>query len=302
MDVFRVKQSRHRGFQWLRRAHHRLRQSYQLVSLTLKEFVRHRGQLLAAALAFYTLLSLAPLVIVAVAVAGMVLGRGTAHAEMIRVLHETVGENAAAVIDAWVAEASESGELASLVGVGLMLGAASKLGKQLREALNQVWDIDADALIPGLRTLLRRRLVSLGLAIAAGPALLVIVTSRALLSALHGVWFGSAQALGVVIQALQIAFSLATAAGLFAMIFRIMPDAKVSWKSAWRGGAVASVLFNAGNALVGLYLGSASAAAPYGAAGSVLVLLLWLHFSAHILLLAAEFTQVQAKWTAPPFA
>lgn len=291
-----------RSAHWLRRGHHGLRQGYHLVSSTLKEFVRHRGQLLAAALAFYSLLSLAPLVIVAVAIAGMVLGRGTAHAEMLRVLHETVGESAAAVIDTWVMEASDAGELASLVGVGLMLGAASKLGKQLREALNQVWDIDADALIPDLRTLLRRRLVSFGLAIAAGPLLLVIVSSRALLSALHGVWFGSAQALGVLIQVLQLAFSLATAAGLFALIFRIVPDAEVSWKSAWRGGVVASVLFNLGNALVGLYLGRAGAAAPYGAAGSVLVLLLWLHFSAHIVLIAAEFTQVQAKRTKPPLA
>jgi membrane protein len=273
----------------------RLRRGYQLARLTLREFARHRGQLLAAALAFHTLLALAPLVIVAVAIAGMVLGRGAAHAEMTRVLHETMGEAGASVIDAWVVDASSRGELASAIGVGLMLLAASKLGTRLREALNQVWDIDADALVPGLRTLLRRRVVAFSLAIAAGPVLLVVVSSRALLSSLHGVWFGSAQTLGIVIELLQIALSLATVAGTFAMVFRYVPDASVSWKSAWRGGVVASLLLNAGNALLGLYLARAGTAAPYGAAGSVLVLLLWLHFSARVFLIAAEFTQIQAK-------
>jgi membrane protein len=272
----------------------RFRRGYQLIRLTLQEFVRHRGQLLAAAIAFYTLLSLAPLVIIAVAIAGMVLGRGTAHEEMTRVLHQTMGAQSASVIEAWVAEASRGGELASVVGIGLMLLAASKLGTRLRQALNQVWDIDADAIIPGLRTVLRRRLIAVALAIAAGPILLVVVSSRALLSALHQVWFASAQMLGVLIQLLQIAFSLATVMGVFAIIFRYVPDARVSWKAAWQGGLMASVLFNVGNALVGLYLGRAGTA-PFGVAASVLVLLAWLQFSAHILLIAAEFTKLQAK-------
>jgi membrane protein len=276
---------------WLRRA-------YPLARLTLQEFARHRGQLLAAALAFYTLLSMAPLVIVAVAIAGMVLGSGLAHAEMARMLDETLGAKSAAVIDEWVAEASQGGELASVVGVGLMLLAASKLGTRLREALNQIWDLDADALIPNLRTLLRRRVVAFSLAIAAGPTLLLIVSSRALLSVLHEAWFASAQALGLLIQALQLTSSLAIVAGLFAVIFRYVPDARVSWKSAWTGAIVTSVLFNAGNALVGLYLGRAGAAAPYGAAASVLVLLVYLHFSATIFLIAAELTQIQAKRSA----
>jgi membrane protein len=280
-----------RSLAWLRRA-------YQLTRLTLQEFARHRGHLLAAALAFYTLLSLAPLIIVAVAIAGMVLGSGLAHAEMARVLHDTVGEKGAGLIEEWVAVASEGGELASIVGLVLMLLAASKLGTRLREALNQIWDIDADALIPDWRTLLRRRLVAFALAIAAGPTLLLIVSSRAVLSVLRDGWLGSAQALGVLIQLFQLTFSLAIVAGLFAVIFRYVPDARVSWKSAWVGSIMTSVLFNAGNALVGLYLGSASAAAPYGAAGSVLVLLVYLHFSAYIFVIAAEFTQVRAKRSA----
>lgn len=274
------------------------RRAYQLARLTLQEFARHRGQLLAAALAFYTLLSLAPLVIVAVAIAGMVLGRGVARAEMARMLDETVGAKSATVIEQWVAQASQGGELASVVGAGLMLLAASKLGTRLREALNQIWDLDADALVPDLRTLLRRRVVALSLAIATGPTLLLIVASRALLSVLHEAWFGSAQALGLLIQLLQLASSLAIVAGLFAVIFRYVPDVRVSWKSAWTGASMVSVLFNAGNALVGVYLGRAGAAAPYGAAASVLVLLVYLHFSATVFLIVAELTQVLAKRSA----
>jgi membrane protein len=279
--------------------HTRLRSVYELTRHTLSEFARHRGKLLAAALAFHTLMAMAPLVIVAVATAGIVLGRGAAHDEMTRVLHDTVGEKGASIVDDWVVQASRDGEVASAIGVGLMLLAASKLGTRLREALNQIWDIDADALIPGLRTYVRRRLIAFALAVSAGPILLVIFASRALMTALNDVWFSAAPGLGVLVQLLQIALSLALVAALFAVVFRYVPDTSVSWKAAWNGSVLASVLFNVGNAAVGLYLGSASTAAPYGAAGSVLVILLWLHFSAHIFLIGAELTQIHTRRSAP---
>jgi membrane protein len=181
-----------------------------------------------------------------------------------------------------------------------MLWAASKLGTRLREALNQIWDIDADALIPGLRTLLRRRLVAFALAVSAGPILLVIFASRTLLTALNDVWFASTPGLGLLIQLIQIALSLVLVAALFMLVFRYVPDTNVSWSAAWNGSVLTSLLFNIGNAAAGLYLGSATTAAPYGAAGSVLVILLWLHFSAHIFLIGAELTQIHARRSAPP--
>jgi membrane protein len=276
----------------------RLRSGYELARQTLSEFARHRGKLLAAALAFHTLIAMAPLVIVAVATAGIVLGRGAAHEEMTRVLHDTVGEQGASIVDDWVSQASQGGEVASVVGIALMVWAASKLGTRLREALNQIWDIHADALIPGLRTLLRRRLVAFALAVSAGPILLVIFASRALLTALNDVWFGSAPGLGLLIQLLQVALSLVLVAALFMLVFRHVPDTTVSWSAAWSGSVLTSLLFNVGNAAAGIYLGSASTA-PYGAAASVLVILLWLHFSAHIFLIGAEFTQIHARRSAP---
>jgi membrane protein len=275
----------------------RLRQSYELVRQTLDAFARHRGGLLAAALAFHTLLSLAPLVIVAVATAGIVLGQGAAHAEMTRVLYDALGAEGAAAIDSWVHEASRGGEVAGAVGIGLMLLAASKLGTRLREVLNQIWDVDPDALIPRVRDYLRRRLLAFGLVTLAGPTLLVVFVTRTVLSGLHGAPFGATAAMGALLQLAQLALSLAITAAMFAVIFRLVPDTHVSWRIAWLGSVLTSVLFNAGNALVALYLGKASTSAAYGAAGSVLVVLLWLYFSAHLFLMGAEFTQVYASAT-----
>ncbi len=272
----------------------RVRRGYQLGSQIVAEFTRHRGGLLAGALAFHALLSLAPLVIVAVAIAGVVLGRGTAHAEMNRLLLETVGEKGAAAVDEWVEQASNGVEVASFVGIGLMLLAASKLGTRLRDILNQIWDIDADAFIPSFRTYTRRRVVAFALAFAAGPTLLIVFASRTLLTGFHNLLFRSRPELGLLIELLQVALSLAIVACLSAVVFRCVPDTLVSWKNAWAGGGLASVLLNAGNALLGIYLGRASIAA-YGAASSVLVVLLWLYFSAHMFLMGAEFTHVYAN-------
>lgn len=272
----------------------RLRQGYRLARQTLDAFARHRGGLLAAALAFHTLLSLAPLVIVAVATAGIVLGQGEAHAEMTRVLYDALGPDGAAAVDSWVHEASLGGEVAGAVGIGLMLLAASKLGTRLREVLNQIWDVNPDALIPRVRDYLRRRLLAFGLVTLAGPTLLVVFVTRTVLSGLQGAPFGATPAMGVLLHVVQLTLSLALTAAVFAVIFRLVPDTHVSWRIAWLGSALTSVLFNVGNALVALYLGKASTAAAYGAAGSVLVVLLWLYFSAHLFLMGAEFTQVYA--------
>lgn len=279
------------------RLRRRLRQGYELVRQTLDAFARHRGGLLAAALAFHTLLSLAPLVIVAVATAGIVLGQGAAHAEMTRVLYDALGPKGAAAIDSWVHEASRGGEVAGAVGIGLMLVAASKLGTRLREVLNQIWDVNPDALIPRVRDYLRRRLLAFGLVTLAGPTLLVVFVTRAVLSGLHGAPLGATPAMGVLLQVAQLALSVAITAAMFAVIFRLVPDTHVSWRIAWLGSVLTSVLFNVGNTLVALYLDRASSSVTYGAAGSVLVVLLWLYFSAHLFLMGAEFTQVYASST-----
>jgi membrane protein len=276
----------------------RLYVCWELVSKTLERFSKDRGDLLAAALAFHALLSIAPLIIVAVAVAGIVLGQGTAREEVMRLLRDALGSKGAATVDGWVEQASEGGGVASVVGVLLTVLAASRFGTQLRSALNQVWNIDvymAEGFRSTVKDYLQRRVFAFALTIAAGPLLLIVFASRALLTGFYETLFSNAPWQGLVVQLIQLGFSLCTVAVISAVVFRYVPDTRVAWKNTLVGGAVTSVLFNLGNALVGVYLGHASVAAAYGAAGSLVVVLLWLYFSAQFFLLGGEFTRVYAE-------
>ncbi len=271
-----------------------LRASRELVGLTLEGFSKDRGDLLAAALAYYTLLSIAPLIIIAVAIAGMVLGEGAARREVARLLTDAMGPAAASVVEGWVEQAAAGGGIASVVGLVLVLYGASRLGDQLRNALNQIWNVAVTG--PEDWRLMvvdycKKRAFSFVVVLASGPILLFVFVSRAFVAGfsrflvLAPVW----PSIGA--QGLQLAFSVSLVALISACVFRFVPDLRVSWRSAAWGGLLTSVLFNTGNVLVSLYLARANVGAAYGAAGSAIVLLLWLQFSAYMFLLGAEFTQ-----------
>lgn len=272
----------------------RLGTIWHLLNQTLDEFSRARADLLAAALAFHALLSMAPLIIVAVAIAGLVLGEAAAHAEVTRLLQDTLGAKSAETVNGWVREASEGGGLASAVGVVLSLFTASRLGETLRNALNQIDHIDvfmAAGFRSTIENYLRRRVFAFGVVAASGPLLLLMVLSRTLLTGFHTRLFASSPWQGVIVQAAQLGISLSSVALTTALVLRYVPDTRVGWRNAWVGGLLTSVLFNIGNALVGWYLARASVTAAYGAAGSLVVVLLWLYFSAQIFLLGAGFTR-----------
>lgn len=276
----------------------RLKVAWSLIDETLDEYSRDRGDLLSAALAFYTLLSIAPLIIVAVAIAGAILGTGAARYEMTRVLGQSMGPNAAQTVMTWVDEASRARGVASIIGFALLLFGASKLVAQLRNALNQIWGVDvffAEGFKNTVQDYIRRRLFAFAAVMAAGPLLLAVFASRALLTGLHGVFFADSPFAGVVVQVTQVVFSVVVVGFIAALVFKVVPDTRIGWRSVWIGGLLTSILFNIGNALVGLYLGQASVTAAYGAAGSVVVVLLWSQFSAQLFLYGAEFTQVYAK-------
>jgi membrane protein len=276
---------------------HRLKTAYGLIEETFDEFSKDRGELVAAALAFYTLLSMAPLIIIAVAIAGTVLGRGTAENEALRLLAETMGTQAADTVRGWVEEASATGGAASFIGFALLLYTASRLTAQLRTALNQVWNVDqalAEGFQASVRGYLRRRLFAFVLVLAAGPLLLVVFASRALLSGLYHLVFPQAPLAGSLVQFAQLTFSFVLVALISAVVFKYVPDTRVGWHAVRWGAVLTSLLFNVGNWLVGLYLGHTAIAQTYGAAGSVVVVLLWLYFSAQMFLAGAEFTQVYA--------
>ena len=268
--------------------------TWEISNQTLDGFTKDRGDLLAAALAYHTLLSIAPLIIIAVAIAGMVLGEGTARQEVARLMAEAMGPAAASTVEGWVDQAAAGGGIASVVGLGLVLLGASRLGGQLRNALNQIWNVEVDS-PRGFRLAvtdyLRRRAFSFVVVIASGPVLLVVFVSRALLSGFYRYLFADSPWAGAGVVALQLGFSVVAVALISAGVFRFVPDLRVSARAACWGGVLTSLLFNAGNMLVGFYLGRASVSAAYGAAGSAVVLLLWLQFSAYMFLLGAEFTQ-----------
>jgi membrane protein len=271
-----------------------LRASWQLVSQTLDGFSKDRGDLAAAALAYYTLLSIAPLIIIAVAIAGMVLGEGTARREVAQLLTEAMGPAAASAVEGWVDQAAAGGGIASAVGLALMLLGASRLGAQLRNALNQIWNVTVvspQGLRLAVADYLKKRAFSLLVVLASGPVLLAVFVSRALLTHFYQYLFSDSPWSGVVALAVQLFFSIALVGLICAGVFRFVPDLRVSWRAAGWGALLTSVLFNTGNVLVGIYLGRAGVSAAYGAAGSAVVLLLWLQFSAYMFLLGAELTQ-----------
>lgn len=271
---------------------------YQLLDETVDEYSKDRAEMVAAGLAFYTLLSMAPLIIIAVAIAGAILGEGAARSEALRLVDENMGSSAAVTVDSWVKQASDSGAMASVIGFMLALYTASRLGEQLRVALNQVWNVDA-SLAQGfkasIRDYVRRRLFAFLLVLASGPILLVIFLSRAFLSGLQDAIVGETVVAGWLVQLGQVAFSVVLVAGMSAIVFKVVPDTHVGWPAVVRGGLLTSVLFNSGNLLVGLYLGRATVAQTYGAAASAVVVLLWLYFSAQMFLFGAELTQVYAR-------
>lgn len=276
----------------------RVRFGWELVSKTLERFSKHRGDLLAAALAFHTLLSMAPLIIVAVAVAGLALGQGTAQAEVERLLSDSIGRRGASAVNEWVQQASANGAVASIVGLGLSLLAASRFATQLRSALDQVWSVDVQTtsgLSSSVKSYLGQRLSAFALTLAAGPVLLVVFMSRTLLTGFHETLFAGAPGQGVIVQITQLLLSVSMVAVVSGLVFRYVPDERVPWRHALLGGVVTSVLFNIGNALVGIYLGRASVSAAYGAAGSLVVVLLWLYFSAQFFLVGAAFTREVAE-------
>jgi membrane protein len=275
-----------------------LRTAWRIINETLDDFSRDRGDIAAAALAFHTLLSLAPLIIIAVAIAGVILGEDAARAEVFEVLARTMGPEAAMTVDGWVKQASESGGLASIVGALLLFFTASRLGDQLRSALNQIWGVDvyvADSFKASVRDYLQRRIVAFAVILAAGPLLLLVFASRAVLSSAQQFFFAGVAFGGTVSQLIQFSASVVIVAGMTAATFRLIPDTRIGWRCLLPGAALTSLLFNLGNVAVGLYLGRAGTVAMYGAAGSAIVVLLWVYFSAQLFLYGAAFTEVYAK-------
>lgn len=258
------------------------------------EWLEDKAPRLGAALAYYTIFSLAPLIVIAVGIAGMVFGQDVARSQILRQIEDLVGNQGGEVFRSMVESAGQPGAgiTGSVLGIVMLLFGASGLFGELQDALNTIWEVQPRP-GRGVWGVIRDRFFSFTMVLGVAFLLLVSLVVNAALTAmvsLLGEWRA-----GLVGHAVNFVVSLGVITLLFAMIFRFLPDARVAWKDVWLGAALTSVLFVVGKFLIGLYLGHASLGSAYGAAGSLAVLLVWLYYSAQIFLFGAELTQVYAN-------
>ncbi len=250
---------------------------------------------MGAALAYYTIFSIAPLIVIAIAVAGFFFGADAARGEIFSQLRGAIGDDGATAIQGLVRSASGAGKgtLAAIAGVvALLLGATSVFG-ELQSDLDRIWDSPRPERA-GIRDVLRGRLLSFGMVVGIGFLLLALLVLSAALSALGHFWSGSLAGWEIVLQGVNFVVGFAVVTGLFAMIYKLLPRASIGWRDVWIGAIVTSLLFSIGKLLIGLYLGKSGVASGFGAAGSLVIVLLWVYYSAQIFLLGAEFTKTYA--------
>lgn len=250
---------------------------------------------LAASLAYYTVFSIAPLLVIAIAIAGAVFGAEAARNEVSTQLRGLLGPAGAGLVEMTVENASRDetgGALAGILGVLVLVWGATNVFTSLQDSLNTIWGVKPRPDL-GLWNTIRIRFLSFGMVLGFAFLLLVSLLVSAALSALEryldGVEFELAW------RAVNIAISIGVFSLLFAMIFKFLPDVKVGWRDVAIGAVATAVLFSIGKTLIGLYLGHSTVGSVYGAAGSLVILLLWVYYSAQVLFLGAEFTQVYAR-------
>ena len=243
---------------------------------------------MGAALSYYALFSIAPLLLIVIGVAGFFFGEEAARGEIFGQIAGLIGAEGARAVEGLLASARkpESGLLAMLVGTALLITGASTVFGELQNALDRIWRAPAREAAKGWWKLIRVRLLSFGMILGIAFLLMVSLVLSAVVSAL-GRWWG--------LHVLDLALSFALTTLLFAMIYKVMPRVRIAWRDVWVGAAVTAALFALGKWLIGLYIGKSSVTSAFGAAGSLVVLMLWVYYSAQIFLLGAEFTRVYAE-------
>lgn len=263
---------------------------------TVGEFNRDGAPRLGAALAYYATFSLAPLLIIAIAISGLVFGRQAATGQIVGQIQGLVGPTTARAIQAMIEKSSQPATsiIASLIGLVALLFGASGVFGELRQSLNEIWDIEPKP-DRGLWAAVKDKFFSFSMVLGTGFLLLISLVISAALAAVSTAVLGLMPGWQAVAQIINFVISFAVITVLFALIFKYVPDAKIAWADVWLGAAVTALLFTIGKALIGFYIGYSSLSSTYGAAASLAVILLWVYYSAQILFFGAEFTQVYAN-------
>ena len=269
---------------------------FDVLKQTVKDWVDDKAPRLGAALAYYTVFSIAPLIVIVIAIAGIWFGREAAQQQIVDQIAGLVGQKGAEGISGMLQAANKpkEGMIASALAVVTLVFGATGVFIQLQDALNTIWEVKPKP-GRGIMGFIRQRLLSLAMVFGIGFLLLVSLVMSAGLAA-AGKWFSGAMPGGEELwHVLNFLISFVVIAALFTLMFKYLPDVKIAWKDVWLGGTLTALLFTVGKFALGMYLGRSSVSSAYGAAGSLVILLLWIYYSAQILFLGAEFTQVYAN-------
>jgi membrane protein len=267
----------------------------RLLTATVCGWSAHGIPHLGAALAYYTTFSLAPILVIAIGVAGLVFGDAAARGQIVGQITDMLGEKGAQAIESMVAQAGArrgTGVVATVLAVGTLLFGASGVFGELQTSLNTIWGVEPKP-GRGIVGLIKDRFLSLSMVAGIAFILLVSLVVSAALSALGAL--GGGLIPEAALHMVNFAVSLAVVSALFAAMFKVLPDARTGWRDVWVGGIFTATLFTIGKFAIGLYLGKSDIASAYGAAGSLVVVLVWVYYSAQIVLLGAEFTKAYAE-------
>jgi membrane protein len=257
-------------------------------------WVKDHAQSMGAALAFYTIFSVAPLLLIVIAVAGFVFGEEAARGEIYLQLNDMLGSQGALAVQGMLESARRPADNvpAAIFGIGMLFVIATSVFAELQDSLDRIWRAPQRRAYGSLWAIVRARLLSFGMILGIGFLLIVSLAFSAAMKALSRWWDPTSDSWASFSGATEIGMSLVLLMAVFAMIYKTMPRASIHWRDVWVGAAVTSALFLVGKALIGLYIGRSGITSAFGAAASLIVVLLWVYYSAQIFLFGAEFTWV----------
>lgn len=274
-----------------------LREIGALLKDAFNKWLDDNAMRLGASIAFYTISSLAPLLIIAIGIAALFFGQKAAEGHIVTEMQNLVGSDGAKAIEAMLAAARQksSGVLAAIIGIVTLLVASTGLFSELKSSLNDIWKVKPAPGESAIKSALKTRLLSFTMVLGIGFLLLVSLLISAVISALGASLSRWVPEYPLLLQFTNQIISFAIITALFAMMYKVLPDVDITWRDVWIGAAVTAVLFTAGKFLIGLYLGRSSVASAYGAAGSFVIILIWIYYSSLLFFFGAAFTYVFAK-------
>ena len=275
---------------------------WNVLSTAYNNWSRHRSARLGAALAYYSVFSLGPLLLIVIAIAGLWFGQDAVRGSLTGQFRELFGSDGGQAVEAMLkgASSTQGGGIAAIVGVVLLLIAALGVVVQLKDALNTIWDAP-EPQGSGVWWYIRTYLISLAGVMALGFLLMVSLVISTVLAGLS-TWAGTAGSEALLWEGVNFAVSLGVLTVLFAMLFKWFPDVPVRWRDVWPGALISALLFQAGKLAIAWYIGSQGLESTYGAAASLVVLLIWVYYTAQIVLFGAEISHAYAHRTSAPRA